>query len=222
MNDQYTPIHNEVLEALAKINLAPYEIRVLFVIWRKTYGFIDKKTGLRKKFDWIAGSQITEMTGLDRRLVYRALQGLKKKNVISRDDNKTGFSKEFMRLMSSVEMTNKENVISSDDIGSDKNDDTSDKNDDILSSKLSHTKEKKEIYTKESTLFYKNPEYLLNIPVDDIPMLNKNINANITDVKRKGEEIYNWVMSAKKNRRENYKLVLRNALIKDFGYTYKS
>ena len=151
MNDLYTPLHNEILEALAKINLSPYETRVLFVIWRKTYGFVDKNTGLRKKFDWIAGVQISEMTGLDRRLVYRALQGLKKKNVIIRDDNKTGFSKKFMRLMSSktmtsssVAMTNKEKLVT-------KMMTPSDKNDDILSSKLSHTKEKKETNTKENT-----------------------------------------------------------------------
>ena len=53
-------------------------------------------------------------------------------------------------------------------------------------------------------------------------MLKKNINVNNLDIKRKGEEIYNWTMSAKKNRRDNYKLVLRNALIKDFKYTYKT
>lgn len=144
MNDQYTPIHNEVLEALSKINLAPYETRVLFVIWRKTYGFIDPITKQRKKYDWIAGNQISKMTGLDRRLVYRALQGLKKKNVIVRDDNKTGFSKAFMKLMSSVEMTNGKEVVT-------KMMTPSGKNDDKMSSILSHTKENKRNYTKETT-----------------------------------------------------------------------
>jgi phage replication O-like protein O len=106
MNDNYTPIHNDVLEALSKINLSSYETRVLFCIWRKTYGFIDPKTKQRKKIDWISGSQISEMTGLDRRYVSRVLKSLKDKNVISRGDKKTGFSKEFMKTMSSVEVTN--------------------------------------------------------------------------------------------------------------------
>ena len=75
---------------------------------------------------------------------------------------------------------------------------------------------------KDTLGFFKEPEYLLNIPEEDQPMLGKNINVNKLDIKRKGEELYNWVMSSKKNRRENYKLVLKNALIKDFGYTYKS
>lgn len=147
MNDHHTPIHNEVLEALAKINLSPYETRVLFVIWRKTYGFIDKTTGLRKKIDWIAGSQISEMTGLDRRHVSRALKGLKEKHVISRDDNKTGFSKEFMKLMSSVEMTKEE--MSSVETPPVEMTPTPSR-DDKLSSVEGHTKETKEIYTKET------------------------------------------------------------------------
>lgn len=117
MTDNYTPIFNEVLEALCKINLSPYETRVLMAIWRKTYGFIDKKTGERKKIDYIATSQIAEMCNLDKRHVSRALKGLKDKKVISRDDKKTGFSKEFMKLMSSVEgippveMTDKVNRV---------------------------------------------------------------------------------------------------------------
>jgi phage replication O-like protein O len=103
MTDNYTPIFNEVLEALCKVNLSPYETRVLMAIWRKTYGFIDKSSGERKKVDYIATSQIAEMCDLDKRHVSRALKGLKDKKVISRDDKKTGFSKEFMKLLSSVE-----------------------------------------------------------------------------------------------------------------------
>jgi phage replication O-like protein O len=98
--DLYTPIHNEVLEALARINLSPYETRVLMATWRKTYGFRDTKTGLRKKYDRISLSQFNEMTGLDRRLASRALQGLKKKGVIVRNGyEQTGFSKAFMKKL---------------------------------------------------------------------------------------------------------------------------
>lgn len=112
MEDSYTPIHNDVLEALAQINLSPYETRVLLAIWRKTYGFKDPKTGNRKKKDKISGSQLTKITHLDRRLVSRALKGLENKFVISRDDKGIGFSKKFMKNLSSVEMTP---VISRDD-----------------------------------------------------------------------------------------------------------
>ena len=106
MSDKYTPIHNEVLEHLCRINLSPYETRILFAVWRKTYGFKDKFTGKRKKKDWISRGQFAQMTGLDRRLVSRALKGLEIKGVISRDDKNVSFSKKFYSG----------NVISRDDI----------------------------------------------------------------------------------------------------------
>lgn len=149
MSDSYTPIHNDVLEALCKINLSPYETRVLLVIWRKTYGFLDKKTGERKKEDWISNSQIAQMTGLDRRLVYRALQGLKNKSVISRDDKKTAFSKSFIKDLSSVEMTENPSKDAQPHLSSILPLPVIDK-DDKVSSILPHTKEKKETITKEN------------------------------------------------------------------------
>lgn len=96
--DHYTPIHNEVLEALSRINLSPYETRVLMATWRRTYGFRDKQTGKRKKFDQITLGEFEKLTGLDRRLCSRALLGLRTKGIINRDDSQnTGFSKSFMK-----------------------------------------------------------------------------------------------------------------------------
>ena len=143
MTDKYTPIHNEVLEQICRINLSPYETRILFAIWRKTYGFVDK-SGNRKKKDRISGSQFTAMTGLDRRLVCRALKGLEKKLVISRDDKYISFSKAFYSDLSSVEMTKNAKlssillprVISRDD---------------KLSSVAMHTKERKKLYKRKTT-----------------------------------------------------------------------
>lgn len=210
MNDNYTPLHNEILEALAKINLAPYETRVLFVIWRKTYGFIDPKTNQRKKQDWIAGSQISKMTGLDRRLVYRALQGLKKKNVISRDDKKTGFSKEFMKLMSSVEMTKEKtnnkmssilphmsSILPPPPV----------KNDDKMSSILPHTKEKKESITKETIQKkYSSIKDLDQITFNDIANKYK---VPVSFVISKLDDMTNW-LEAKGKKYKNYKAALSN------------
>jgi len=136
-NNPFTPIHNDVIEALCKINLSPYETRLLFAIFRKTFGYIDKKTNTRKKNDWISGSQLSKMTELDRRLVHRALKGLEKKNVINRDDKKIGLTKRFMKIMSSKEMTinnSMSSVAMTPVISSDDN----------LSSVAMHTKEKKE------------------------------------------------------------------------------
>ena len=78
-----TFISNRVLEALIKINLSCYERRAFDFILRKTFGYQGKSNG-----DWIAKSQFAKALGLDRRLVHRALTGLRAKNmiVISGDD----------------------------------------------------------------------------------------------------------------------------------------
>lgn len=104
LEDGFTPIANEIVEALMKINLSAYESRVLWFIFRKTYGF-------KKKTDWIALSQFSKAINLDRRLVHRALKKLssKKMIVIYRDDKfriRYGFQKNYNRWrVSSKEMT---------------------------------------------------------------------------------------------------------------------
>lgn len=108
--DSYTPIHNYVLEALMRIHITPSEVRVLFAVWRKTYGFYDRTTGQQKKYDYISLSQFEDMTGLTRQGVMKALRGLLKKQIITREDSKTAFSKEFMKkksLIKKIEVGNK-------------------------------------------------------------------------------------------------------------------
>ena len=83
MNKGFTKIPNNLIEALSKINLWPYESRLVWFILRKTKGF-------HKKEDWIALSQFTRGTGLDRRYVHRARKSLERKGIVvtSRDDKK--------------------------------------------------------------------------------------------------------------------------------------
>jgi phage replication O-like protein O len=81
LENGYAQIAHEIMEALAKTNLSPYESRVIWYLLRKTYGY-------HKKADWISASQFQEGTGLDRRHTWRILRNLSKRNiaVISRDD----------------------------------------------------------------------------------------------------------------------------------------
>jgi phage replication O-like protein O len=103
-------IANEIAEALMKINLSPYESRVLWFLFRKTYGW-------NKKDDWISLSQFSKCIGIDRRLVHRALKQLSSKEmiVINKDDSyhiTYGFQKDYEKWkVSSKKMT----VISRDD-----------------------------------------------------------------------------------------------------------
>lgn len=100
----FTPIANEIMEALMKVNLSAYESRVLWFILRKTYGW-------SKKTDWITLSQFSECIGLDRRLVHRAIKKLssKKMIVINKDDTfkiRYGFQKDYKKWdLSSKKMT---------------------------------------------------------------------------------------------------------------------
>jgi|ADurb_Leu_01_Slu_FD_contig_101_408048_length_1942_multi_2_in_0_out_0_3 phage replication O-like protein O len=103
-------IANEIAEALMKVNLSAYESRILWFIFRKTYGW-------NKKEDWISLSQFSMCTGLDRRLVHRAIKSLssKKMIVINKDDSNHityGFQKNWEKWdVSSKKMT----VINRDD-----------------------------------------------------------------------------------------------------------
>lgn len=99
MDDKYTPIHNEVLEALFKVDISPSEWRILLVVFRYTFGFEDKKGG-RLKVNNLSLNFISTATGLDRRNVARSLKKLLSKKLIFRDESTTGFSREFMKLVS--------------------------------------------------------------------------------------------------------------------------
>jgi phage replication O-like protein O len=71
----YTRVENEILESISKINLSPYESRVLHYLWRKTYGW-------QKNMDRIALAQFAEDIGIDRRLVSRTLRKLESRRLI--------------------------------------------------------------------------------------------------------------------------------------------
>ena len=77
VEDGHIRIAGEIGEALAKINLSAYESRILWVIWRKTYGW-------HKKMDMISVTQFEKATGLKRRHVQRTLSELIKRNIITR------------------------------------------------------------------------------------------------------------------------------------------
>ncbi|PKN63250.1 MAG: hypothetical protein CVU57_20305 [Deltaproteobacteria bacterium HGW-Deltaproteobacteria-15] len=88
LENGYTRIANEILEALARTNLSAYQARVLFVILRKTYGF-------GKKEDHIPVSQIVGLTGIHKAHVSRAIGELIERGIVTRSGNKIGFSKDY-------------------------------------------------------------------------------------------------------------------------------
>lgn len=73
--DGYTRIANELLEALCKANLSPYEWKVLLAVVRLTYGW-------NKKEKIVSLSQISILTGIRPHHVWRSLRKLKEKELI--------------------------------------------------------------------------------------------------------------------------------------------
>jgi len=84
----HVDIANEIVEALAKIHLSGYENRILWAIFRKTYGW-------HKKEDWITNSQIAEMTGIADSHVSRTIKILIKRRIVTKIGKKLGFQKDY-------------------------------------------------------------------------------------------------------------------------------
>ncbi|MFX1536788.1 MAG: replication protein [Promethearchaeota archaeon] len=98
----YTPIANEIMEALAKINLSSYQFRLLMFILRKTYGF-------NKKDDWISNSQIVGGTGIRKQHVSRTKKELMERKLVTLSGNKIKFNKDcsqWCELPRQVTVTN--------------------------------------------------------------------------------------------------------------------
>jgi phage replication O-like protein O len=76
VEDGHIKIANTIGEALARVNLSAYESRVLWCIFRKTYGW-------NKKTDRISYSQFEEVTQLKRRHLGRTVKRLIERQIIT-------------------------------------------------------------------------------------------------------------------------------------------
>lgn len=93
LEDGYTAIANELLEAMARVKLSPTQYRILFVVWRYTYGF-------RRKSHYLSLSFLATATGCDRRSLQRDLKRLIDWNILvefssKSQSRKVGFNKRF-------------------------------------------------------------------------------------------------------------------------------
>ena len=86
--DGHVDIANEIVEALMKVQINGYESRVLWAIFRKTYGW-------HKKEDWITNSQIAEMTGIAESHVSRTVKMLIDRNLVTKNGKKLSFQKDY-------------------------------------------------------------------------------------------------------------------------------
>jgi phage replication O-like protein O len=103
----HVDLANEIVEVLAKTNLNKYEVRYLWVLWRKTYGW-------HKKDDVISNSQFVEATGIKKQHVWRTEQRLLARNIVTRIGYKLSFQKDYTRwseLPTQVTVTRRGNKV---------------------------------------------------------------------------------------------------------------
>lgn len=83
VKEKYVKIPVELLEALCRLNLSPYESRVFHAVARKTFGWHREKVNLNV-------SKLAKEIGLHRQHVQRALKSLSERGIlnITRHDQK--------------------------------------------------------------------------------------------------------------------------------------
>lgn len=86
--DGYTPIANEIMEALMQVNLSSYEWRFLLFLWRKTYGW-------RQKKDKIPLTQFVKATGIRKQHISRVKQRLLLRKIVTQTGYLLGFNKNY-------------------------------------------------------------------------------------------------------------------------------
>jgi phage replication O-like protein O len=80
IEDGYTRIANELLEAIIGFKFSSRQLCVIFCVIRSTYGY-------SKKSDAISGWQVAKMTNIDRAHISKTLNELIKMNVLIRHEN---------------------------------------------------------------------------------------------------------------------------------------
>jgi phage replication O-like protein O len=101
LENGYTAIAHTILEKMARIKLSPTQYRLIFVIWRYTYGFKRKSHNLTLSF-------LSNATGCDERQIQRELKRLEKRKVIFQQINskqrKISFNKKYNQWVGEIDI----------------------------------------------------------------------------------------------------------------------
>lgn len=84
LDDGFTRIANELLEAILRFGFKKQELLIVFAVARKTYGF-------NKKSDDIALGQLSKMTGLQKTHISTVISNLAKMNVLLKREGVYGY-----------------------------------------------------------------------------------------------------------------------------------
>jgi phage replication O-like protein O len=92
LENGYTKIANELLEAICRIRLSDYEHRVVLMVIRKTYGY-------NKKEDWISLKQLSEETEIKLPHISRTIKKLLNRNIIAKQKRKVSIQKDYEKWL---------------------------------------------------------------------------------------------------------------------------
>ncbi|EGX7226443.1 replication protein, partial [Salmonella enterica] len=85
LDDDYTRLANELLDAVMCSGLPETELCILMAIWRKTYGY-------NKKMDWISNEQLEEMIQKHHTHCSTAKNSLIRKKVLIQEGRRVGMN----------------------------------------------------------------------------------------------------------------------------------
>ena len=89
----FFPIANELAEEMAKRNIPGQEMRIIWVLWRKTWGFVSGDR--RKDWDWISITQFEKLTGMKRGNVCKSVKSLVVKRLLLHKENTYKFNQNY-------------------------------------------------------------------------------------------------------------------------------
>lgn len=101
----YTRIANDIMDALAFADVTLREMKIILVIIRRTYGF-------QKKSDWIALDQFVEATGIAKENISRILSSLVSKKIIEKEGH--GYIKKIAINTQLSDWVSRGNIVTGD------------------------------------------------------------------------------------------------------------
>jgi phage replication O-like protein O len=93
LKNGYISVANELVEHFATLSIPASEMRLVWVVWRKTWGWTE---GTRHKdWDWIALSQFEKKTGMKHSNVAKALKSLVVKRILLKRERGYKFNQNY-------------------------------------------------------------------------------------------------------------------------------
>ena len=186
-------------------DLGKGELKVLLYVMRRTYGFQKNKDRISLSQLQTGIKNLDQGTKLGRMTLMRAITNLEEIGMLKVD-------RENMTNMYSLNL---------DYVGSTKTElvpkryQTSTKTIlEVVPKQNTQKKEKESIQKKEENSL----NFLKEIPEEQLSKLTKKYKVGISQVTLKGEQLYNYVVQTGKEKKyKNFKALLENALLKDFG-----